>query len=142
MKRIKTFENFSTDYYGQFKLKEFPKKLNFTNPKMTYELMEIVPGSNKIHITYQMTSDQPEKDNPYSGDYPDKISVDIGITYKESNTKIYVTIVGGNRVWWSFSYEKGEIKDIEKGDIKLTKSSTSKIISVLNKYSSQSLDKL
>lgn len=49
--------------------------------------------------------------------------------------RIYVTIIGGNRTWWSFSYEDGKMKDIEKSDYELSKSSFKSIEKLIKKYS-------
>lgn len=136
MRYLSRFENFSTDYYLNFNEDDFPKSLSFENPQMVFSLTEIIPGSNKIFIKYIMESDQPGIKNPYSGDMSEEVTIDIGITYKESNTKMYITIIGGNRSWWSFSYECGIVEDIETSDIKLSDNSIKELISVLSKYSS------
>ena len=84
---------------------------------------------------FELSSDQPKKDNPYSGDIPIFVTMEIGITYKEEGTKIYVTITGGNRTWWSFSYEDKEVKDIETSKYELSKSSIGSIKKIMRKYS-------
>ena len=134
---INTFKDFSTEYYNDFKESDFPKKLEFNKPfKLVFKLHHIVPGSNKIFLKYVLDSKQPESNNPYKGNLPEAITVDIGITYLDTGkTKIYITIVGGNRNWWSFSYEQKTIKDIEKTEYVLNKTSLDKIVKALNKYS-------
>lgn len=134
-KYLNDFENFSTNYYDNFKESDFPKKMEFKSPfKMKYDLVELIPGANKIFLKYDLQK-QPELNNPYSGDMPEGMSIDIGITYKEEGTKIYVTIVGGNRSWWSFTFEDGKVKDFEKTKFELDKKSYNKLIACLKKYS-------
>ena len=134
---INSFKDFSTEYYNTFKESDFPKILRFNKPsKLEFKLHHIIPGSNKIFLKYELNSKQPGENNPYGGDLPEAITIDIGITYKDDQTtKMYITIVGGNRSWWTFSYENKKIKDIEKSEYTLDKKSLNKIITTLNKYS-------
>lgn len=134
---ISNFKDFSTEYYNIFKESDFPKKLEFTEPfKLSFEYHHLIPGSNKIFLKYLLSSDQPQPDNPYSGDMPEEMTMDIGITYKDDGTtKMYVIIVGGNREWWGFTYENKTIKDFESTEYKMSKKSLDKLIKALNKYS-------
>lgn len=142
MKFLKKFEKYrtesdsSTDFYNNFSTDDFPEVIKFDNPKVKYKRTKLIPGSNQVFLWFDLDSEQPDKDNPYSGDVTDIVTIEIKITYKEDNkTKIFVTVIGGNNVWRSFSYENKVIKDIEVSDYNLSKKSFNDIIRVLNKYS-------
>jgi|AntRauTorcE11897_2_1112592.scaffolds.fasta_scaffold27313_2 hypothetical protein len=133
---INNFKAFSTEYYDSFKESDFPKTIEFNKPyKIKFKKSHLVAGSNKFYLVYVLEGGQPQDNNPYSGDIPEKITIDVGFTYKEEGTKIYVTIIGGVRNWYGFSYEDKKVKDIEVTEYKLTKGSKDKLIKSLNKYS-------
>jgi hypothetical protein len=133
---IKRFENFSTDYYDKFSIKDFPSEIEFSEPfNVVYKQTKLVPNSNNIILRFDLESEQPEKDNPYSGDIPEIVKIDIGITYNNETTKIYVSIDGGNRTWWAFTYENGMIENTIETDVKLSDKSYGELIEVLKKYS-------
>lgn len=141
MRFLKTFETYtpevdqSTEYYTEFSIDDFPEVITFDNPKATYKRTKLIPGSNKVLLRYDLDSEQPDKDNPYSGDITEIVTVEIDITYKENITKSFVNIIGGNNIWRTFSYEGKSISDIEVTDNKLSEKSFNDIIKILDKYS-------
>lgn len=139
-KYISDFKNYSTNFYIEFKESDIPLNIEFKEPHiLKYKYQYHSLSSNKITIYYTLESEQPQKDKSYIGDIVEKISIDIAITYKENNaTKFYVTIVGGNNVWWSFSYECNTILDIDPPQHIMNKKTLDNIIKVLDKHSNVS----
>lgn len=143
---IEKFEDFKTvdntnsntnsrDYYLDFDITNFPNELSFDNPSnVKYKRTKLIPGSNKIYLRFDLDSEQPDINNPYAGTIPEIVNVDIGIVYNNDVPKIYVTIIGGNRTWYSFSFENDMISEIEKTDIKLTSSSLNDLKNILKIY--------
>jgi len=140
MDNIKNFnlfsENISVEYYNDFDIKDFPEVISFSEPfDVEYKRTKLIPGGNQISLRYDLESEQPESDNPYKGDIPEIVTIEISITYSDSVIKSYVTINGGNRTWKSFSYENGIIEDIETTDVRISDKTDQDIKHILKKYS-------
>jgi hypothetical protein len=137
--------NDSTEYYKEFNIEDFPKVINITSPEVIkYEFIEDVLGSNKFTLRYSLVDH--DKNNPYKGDAPNSMRIDVGISYKKDyktgnkNNKIFVSVYGGNREWWSFSYENGNIRDINNKEIEISEEDVKSFISALDKFSNNSLN--
>lgn len=137
---LKNFENYSTEFYLDFKKSDFPKILEFIEPKSKYKMLDFIPGMNKVTITYTLES-KPKEDNPYKGTLPDMMQMDISATYNmgyenKGETKMHVKITGGAQTWYEISYTKGKIiKDENPNYKKLNKNTLNNIKKILKKYS-------
>lgn len=148
MKKIQTYiknyseflkENVSTEYYLDFSKDKFPNIIEITDPnKLKYKFIDSVLGSNSFTLRYSLEDNK--ESNPYKGSAPDLMVIEIGFSYKKDyesgkeNCKSFVTIKGGSRVWWSFSFEDNERRDINDKEITLSNKSLNSIISILKKY--------
>jgi len=134
MEHIYKYDNFSLDYYTGFKKSDFPKSISLSKPcKVNYKLTEVVAGSNKVYIKYILDSKQPDSDNPYKGNVPEYLNIDIGFTYIGNKTKAYVTIVNGARHIATFSYYESEIDSIEETDYRLSRKTMNSLKKALKK---------
>lgn len=140
MKYLKNFEShsISTDYYENFEKSDFPDFLKFDNPKSEYELVDYIFNSNSVHITYNLSSDQPESDNPYMGNIPDIMTLDFSITYDmgdNESTSCFLKIISGSQVWLEFSFKDGEYKYSDITKCELSTETNDIIKKLINKYS-------
>lgn len=149
MNYLKTFESYnevvtnykntdSTDYYLEFSKEEFPEVLKFDKPNCEYKMSKFIPGMNKVHIDYELSSEQPEDDNPYKGSISNYLSFDFSVTYEmeeKSETNCFVKIISGNQTWLEFSYKKGEYDNMDVTKADISDESKNKIQKILDKYS-------
>jgi len=144
--KIKMFDEYikesvdSVEYFKEFSIEKFPKKIVINHPdKMEYEFLEDVLGSNHFTLRYSLVDH--DKDNPYAGSAPDSMKIVVGISYNydyktgEKNNKIFVSLQGGTREWWSFSYENGKIREIDPKEVEIRKSDLNKIMKAVKSFS-------
>lgn len=145
MEYIKKFENYepelnySLGYYDKFKESDFPKTLKFSEPNATYKMLNFIPGSNKVHMDFELDTKDPNRDNSYEGSIADQVRMDFSTTYnmtdKKEKIKCFVKIEGGSLTWLEFEYEDGEIDYIDQKRAKLSSKSFNDIKKILKKYS-------
>jgi len=144
MMYLENYENYSRDYYNEFNLDDFPNELIFEEPKkVVYGKTKVIPGSNFVQLQYDLTSDQPNEDNPYQGNVPPTLKIEFGITYSsgdDSETKTYFTVNGGSRSWLSFSVENGKLRMIEESRWKISSKSFKEVKKLINKYSTTQIN--
>jgi len=136
MKYLQTFENHSVDFYSNFSILDFPEMLYLSEPnKVKYKRANLVPGANKISLKYDLDSEQPDKNNPYSGDIPEIVTLEIEVFYNNDVPKILFTMNGGSRCWYSFSSNMGVIEFSQESDVSLDNKTLSAFNKIIRKYS-------
>ena len=128
------YEENSSDYYNDFNIQDFPSTMKFVNPELIYKQTKLIPGANKISLRYDLDSEQPEKNNPYSGDVPEMVTVEVDINYNNNTPRMLFTINGGSRTWYSYSVENGVKSDIETTEMELSDDTIKKLDKISNVY--------
>lgn len=137
MKYIKKFENYSTDYYTKFNRNDFPKELEFIEPKSIYKYKEKVLLPNSVQIFYELDTNQTNKENSYLGDIPNIITLDFSVTYDASNNKntnCFIKIISGSQLLLDLSYKDGEYKFMDVTKCILSEDTSDSLKKILKSY--------